>query len=124
MKKIVVALAVLIFLWLPSSGVQTGASIDNEFRGVLLNELCRRRQPEWLAYASEHDLSCAMLPQCFLSGYFLVIDSKTALKLDRRGELLARSLLQRSKTQNDFRVAVRGRLEDDILSVHSLVRLP
>jgi hypothetical protein len=121
MTKIGFALALLIVLWQRGSVIEkVSSNNEEEFRGVLLNEQCKNRQPEWLVYASEHDLSCAMLPQCFLSGYVLVIDGDTAVKLDRRGELLARRLLLTTKKHNDFRVVVRGRLSDSVLSVHSL----
>ena len=91
-----------------------------EFRGVLLNEQCATRQPEWLPFADEHGLNCAILPICFLSGYYLIIDENNFMKLDRRGELLARSLLQKTEKESDFRVVIRGNLTDSILSVHSI----
>jgi hypothetical protein len=72
---------------------------------------------------SEHDLSCAMMPVCFLSGYYLVIDPENVIKLDRRGELLARGVLQKTKKQNDFRVTIRGLVRDAVLHVHTMNEL-
>ena len=115
------ALALLASLSLSSSAVQTNrASELGEFRGVLLNEQCATRQPEWLPFADEHGLNCAMLPICFLSGYYLIIDENNFMKLDRRGELLARGLLQKTEKQDDFRVVIRGDLNNSNLSVHSI----
>ena len=107
----------------PSSkgAVPTGAPPEfGEFHGVLLNEQCSTRQPEWLPFADEHSLNCAMLPICFLSGYYLIVDQNNFMKLDRRGELLARGLLQRTEKQDDFRVVIRGNLNNSVLSVHSI----
>ena len=101
--------------------VQTDAPPEfGEFHGVLLNEQCATRQPEWLPFADEHSLNCAMLPICFLSGYYLIVDQNNFMKLDRRGELLARGLLQRTEKQDDFRVVIRGNLNNSVLSVHSI----
>ena len=63
--------------------VQTDAPPEfGEFHGVLLNEQCATRQPEWLPFADEHSLNCAMLPICFLSGYYLIVDQNNFMKLD------------------------------------------
>ena len=111
----------LTYLSVSGGGLQTGASPEfGEFRGVLLNEQCATRQPEWLPFADEHSLSCAMLPICFLSGYYLIIAENNVMKLDRRGELLARGLLQKTEKQDDFRVVIRGDVNNSFLSVHSI----
>lgn len=65
-----------------------------------------------------------MRPACFLSGYHLVVDAKTVFKLDRRGELLARRLLLKTKKKNDFRVLIRGSLKGSELMVQTLVEAP
>lgn len=115
------ALAVVTPLSLSGGAVETNrASESGEFRGVLLNEQCATLQPEWLRFADEHGLNCAMLPICFLSGYYLIIDENNVMKLDRRGELLARGLSQKTEKQDDFRVVIRGDLDNSILSVHSI----
>ncbi len=113
-------LAVTLWAWLAVSGQTPEASEPGLFRGVLLNEQCATRQPEWLPYADEHSIDCAMLPICFLSGYYLVIDEDDIVKLDRRGELLARALLQNTEKQSGFRVIIRGEIVDSILSVHAI----
>jgi hypothetical protein len=91
-----------------------------EYQGILYNERCLKAQPEWLPYASEHSLECALMEACFLSGYHLVVDEKTVFKLDRRGEMLARRLLLQTKKKNDFRVRIRGRLKGSELLVQTL----
>lgn len=91
-----------------------------KYRGIIYNERCLTAQPEWLPFAHEHSLECAMLQACFLSGYHLVVDAKTTYKLDRRGELLARRLLLRTRKRDDFRVLIRGRLKDSQLMVQTL----
>ncbi len=96
----------------------------SEYRGILYNERCLTARPDWLPFAAEHALECAMLPACFLSGYHLVVDEKTVFKLDRRGELLARRLLLKTKKKDDFRVVIRGRLKGSGLMVQTLEELP
>ena len=116
--------ALIVFLSMSGNALQArqtdaGPRFE-EYRGVLLNEQCATRQPEWLPFADEHGLDCAMLPICFLSGYYLIIDENTVMKLDRRGDLLARSVLQKTDKESDFRVVIRGDLNDSILNVHSI----
>lgn len=104
--------------------VATAATGDvKEYRGVIYNERCLTGQPDWLPFANEHSSECAMLTQCFLSGYHLVVDQNTVYKLDRRGERLARRVLQKTKKQNDFKVRIRGRLKDSQLMVQTLEEL-
>jgi hypothetical protein len=117
--------AILLTLWASIAGFESTPQTANvpapgEFRGVLLNEQCATRQPEWLPFADEHSLSCAMLPICFLSGYYLIIDEQNIMRLDRRGELLARALLEKTEKQHDFRVVIEGDLADSVLRVHSI----
>ncbi len=115
-------LASLLALWpLQARSAQGGVG---EYRGILYNERCLTAQPDWLPFAAEHSLQCALLQACFLSGYHLVVDEKTVFKLDRRGELLARRLLLKTKKQADFRVLIRGRLEGSALMVQTLEELP
>lgn len=108
------------------SSLQTGAASGDvkEYRGILYNERCLTARPDWLPFAAEHSLECAMMQACFLSGYHLVVDEKTVLKLDRRGELLARRLLLTTKKKNDFKVVIRGRLEGSGLMVQTLEEVP
>ena len=91
-----------------------------EYRGILYNERCLKSQPEWLPYANEHSYQCAMMQLCFLSGYYLVVDEKMVYKLDKRGEMLARRLLLKTKKQDNFRVVVQGRLKDLNMMVQSI----
>lgn len=115
-------LASLLAAWSPHAALASGGV--SEYRGILYNERCLTAQPDWLPFAAEHSLQCAMLPACFLSGYHLVVDEKTVFKLDRRGELLARRLLLKTKKQADFRVLIRGRLKGSGLMVQTLEELP
>ena len=91
-----------------------------EYRGILYNERCLKTQPEWLPYASEHGYQCAMMQACFLSGYYLVIDENTVYKLDKRGELLARRILLKTRKQDDFKVVIQARLKGSDLMVQSI----
>ncbi len=95
--------------------VHAGASPSDdlkEFRGIILNEWCHQVQPDWTPFANEHSLGCAMMPACYLSGYVLIVDDQTVFKLDKRGELLARRVLQKTNRQNNFQVVIYGRLSD------------
>ena len=122
MVKTVITLAAMLvfnFSSLPGLGGRPSEELQ-EFRGVILNEQCYKRQPTWVPFAHEHSLACAMQPQCFLSGYHLVVDDQTVIKLDKRGELLARRILQTTKRQNNFQVVIQGRLSTSTLSVQTM----
>jgi hypothetical protein len=116
--------ALACILVFPSMPRAADAGERREYRGILYNERCLSARPDWLPFAAEHSRDCAMLPACFLSGYHLVVDEKTVFKLDRRGELLARRLLLKTRKQDDFRVVIRGRLEGRELMVQTLAEVP
>jgi hypothetical protein len=101
------------------SGAALGSDLK-EYRGILYNEICLTRRPDWLPYAGEHSRACAMLRECYLSGYYLVVDDSVALRLDRRGEMLARRALSESAREDGFHVVVRGRLDGETLRVSTL----
>ena len=120
-KTVITLAAMLVFSFSSLLGLGGRPSEDlQEFRGVILNEQCYKVQPTWIPFAHEHSLACAMRPQCFLSGYHLIVDDQPVLTLDNRGEVLARRILQTTKRQNNFQVVIQGRLSNLTLSVQTL----
>lgn len=121
MKRTSLLMVLLLGSLVPILGMgETSSQEVKEFRGIILNENCYHTQPTWTAFADEHVLGCAMMPRCYLTDYYLILDGKTAFKMDRRGSLLARRILQKTKHQSNFKVVVTGRMEGETLMVQTM----
>jgi len=84
--------------------------------GVLIDNACAAKfadkdDPE--AAAAGHPKSCAVKPKCAASGY-CVISGKQLLKLDDKGNELAKAYLAKDDTTT--KVTVKGTVTDGVLA--------
>jgi hypothetical protein len=103
----------------PGLQQSTESEQEIEYVGILLPKLCAARFPELLSQAAEHSLTCAVFPQCYESGYGIVMEDKF-YGFDQKGDDLARRIVVTLKAQQDVQVVVRGVVEAGTLKATAI----
>ncbi|MBI4473954.1 MAG: hypothetical protein HY646_14900 [Acidobacteria bacterium] len=126
-RSLAFAMAALSLLAATAAGFALQTKVEsppeNEYVGILLPKLCGARFPELLPHASEHTLTCAVFPQCYESGYGIVMSDKF-YPFDEKGDDIARRVVVTLKAQENVQVVVRGVLEGATLKATAISERP
>lgn len=120
MKKLVLSLAAIAAV---SYGVRFASAADEKISGVLIDDHCaanmmKKDDPQ--AAAEKHKVACAN--KCIKGGAAVVlISGKDELKLDSKGEELAKDFLSSHKNAD---VVVMGEKSGDEIKVSSIEAAP
>ena len=95
----------------------TGAAQDQPLKGTLMDIACSSHHATEAGYTEKHDKKCLLMDACVKSGYSLVTADKKVLKLDAKGNDLALALIKKTDHDNDWKVAVNGKVTGDTIAV-------
>jgi hypothetical protein len=71
-------------------------------------------------FRAAHTKDCMLMEDCAGSGFALLTADEKIIKFDDKSNHIARSFIQGSKKDKDFKVSVTGKLQGDKLSVESI----
>ena len=100
----------------------TAAPKTETIHGYLVDVMCGDgmvKKNNALEKAPQHTTECALSDNCAASG-FGVFSGATYIKFDKQGNALAKSLLEKTKTENGVMVNVTGARTGDMLAVSSI----
>jgi hypothetical protein len=71
-------------------------------------------------FRAAHTKDCMLMEDCAGSGFALLTADDKIIKFDDKSNQLAKSFIQGSKKDRDFKVSVTGKLQGDKLRVESI----
>ena len=88
-------------------------------KGTLIDNACANPKMSQ-ADLAKHDKSCLQEEECEMAGYAVITPDGNLIKLDDRGNTLAKAQIEASTRQNDFKVTVVGAPKGAVFAVTSL----
>lgn len=117
MRKILIAALAISGLSVFGTGLRADDKAKGEkITGVLIDNACGSKQKDQES-AAKHPKSCSLKEGCAKSG-FQVVSGEKHLKLDEKGNELAKKYLE--VEENGVEVVVMGTVKDDMLTVTSI----
>jgi hypothetical protein len=111
-----------VFAWAAGAALVVGMSVsgaaqDQPLKGTLMDVACSSHHATEAGYTEKHDKKCLLMDACVKSGYSLVTADKKVLKFDAKGNDLALALIKQTDHDNDWKVAVNGKVTGDTIAV-------
>lgn len=91
-------------------------------KGHLVDVACARENAESpkADFASKHNKACLQMADCKDSGYAVLTADNKLIKFDAAGNEMAKKFISASNKDADWKVAVIGNVNGDVMSVSSL----
>ena len=116
-------LCLSLLLALTSVGLQASGPRKSKPRltGTLVDIACATDPKRNLTkLRSEHTRKCLLMPICEESGYALLTERDEVLRLDAKGNKLAKKLIEQSLHNQGWRISIEGTVEGDQLTVQRI----
>jgi len=95
---------------------------ETSLHGYVIDAMCAKgmaRKENVMEAAAKHTKKCALEEACAESGYGVFSDGKW-YKFDEKGDVMAKELIQNTKTEKGIMVMVSGTMEADKLVLASI----
>lgn len=90
-------------------------------QGVLMDNMCMGKyKGKGFAAAQDHTKGCALMPNCKASGFAIIQEDGSVVKLDSKGNDLAVKAIEATSKEKDLQVKADGSVTDGTLAVSSL----
>ena|SRR5579864_7620190 len=123
--KVMRSLSAILFMAVAVSMISTqsrAADSAQTMDGYLVDVSCatdNAAKPD-KNFRADHTKDCMLMEDCAGSGYALLTADDKIIKFDDKSNQLAKSFLQGSKKEKDFKVSITGKLQGDKLQVESI----
>ena len=96
----------------------TAASVD----GILMDNMCSSSKFAGKGFdaAKMHTKDCALMGPCKASGFAIIQQDGSVVKLDAKGNELAIAALEATSKKDDLQVSADGKVENGVLATTKL----
>jgi hypothetical protein len=109
-----------VFFVLFAAMAVSAFAADTAVKGYLVDVACASDEGQKPGFGAKHSKMCLQMPDCARSGYAVLTDDKTVIKLDAAGNQQAKKFISDLKKKEDIKVTVTGSVNGDSMTVSKI----